>query len=152
MSTEDYVDMTYRERMKERTAVQEDGHHIFMPLNPKEGWENTYGVMKYYGKPTSVLRITWEENFGPVPQGHDVRHQLKFNCPKRCINPEHLKLYRLHLTAGRYKNTRNKPDPELYPTEIPRGKLQRGKNDEPSPELLDIFAQHGVVNPKKHRK
>lgn len=46
-----------------------------------------YGCLSVEGKIESASHVSWELNFGPIPDGFDVLH--KCDTP-RCVNPDHL--------------------------------------------------------------
>lgn len=63
-----------------------------------------YGVTTYKGKTTSSHRVSWEETYGPVPEGLFVLHRCD-NPP--CCNPAHLFLG-THLDNMRDKTLKNR--------------------------------------------
>ena len=60
-------------------------------VNSKTG----YAVFSYKNKSYGAHRWAYQQLVGPIPQGHDIRHQ----CHNRaCVNPDHM------LTGTRKEN------------------------------------------------
>lgn len=49
-----------------------------------------YGALRVNGKNTLAHRFSFEMANGPIPAGMVIDHH--FECPKNCVNPDHLRL------------------------------------------------------------
>ncbi|AER25916.1 HNH endonuclease [Mycobacterium phage Cane17] len=51
---------------------------------------NGYGRFKVDGKMVRAHRFAYQMMIGDIPEGMELDH--RHTCPKRCVNPEHLRL------------------------------------------------------------
>lgn len=82
------------------------------------------------GKQYCVHRFLYEELFGPVPEGHVVRHKCD---NRRCINPEHLEL-------GTYKENSQ----DMVERKRVRGRYTTGYPEGIKREVVHIAQRDGI--------